>query len=191
VMTGGLPPGTTMVLQPVNHDFACIYTPCGQPGGNLGGEAEVFDSTFSFRLFGTGALAGYTRSLSLATTNETHSGPRNSGDPVQFFNTDTFELDAELLGDPDFASLHITGGTSFGRPSPGQTILTLQGDGTYHVDSFFDLSYRIEFVGAPGGVLDGLSGWTVDKLGWVATDPPVFLDGFESGTTDVWSSTFP
>jgi len=191
VMTGGLPSGATLVLQPVNHDFVCVNTPCGQPGGSLGGEAELFDSTFSFRLFGTGTLAGYTRNLSLSATNETHSGPRNPGDPVQFFNSDIYELDAELLGDPDFDSLRITGGTSFDLPSPGQTILTLQGDGTFHVDSFFDVSYLIEFVGAPGGVLDGYSGWTVDRLGWVATDPPVFLDDFESGTTDMWSFTVP
>ncbi|MHC4525400.1 MAG: hypothetical protein ACYSU8_07685, partial [Planctomycetota bacterium] len=30
--------------------------------------------------------------------------------------------------------------------------------GDFAVDSFFDVSYRIEFTGAPGGTLDGLSG---------------------------------
>lgn len=191
VMTDGLPVGTTMVLRPVSHDFVCATTPCGLPGGNLGGDVELFDSILSVLVVGTGTLAGYTRELSLAAANETHSAPRTPGDPVQFFATDTFEFAAELLGDPDFAVLHITAGTGFGRPSPGQTILTLQGDGTFHVDSFFDISYQIGFVGAPGGVLDGLSGSTFGDIGWVATMPAIFEDGFESGSTSRWSFTTP
>jgi hypothetical protein len=146
---------------------------------------------FSVLVVGTGALAGFTRELSLVATNETHSAPRTPGDPVQFFATDTFEFAADLFGDPDFDVLHITAGTGFGRPSPGQTILTRQGDGTYHVDSFFDISYQIDFVGAPGSVLDGLSGSTLGGIDWVASAPVMFEDGFESGSTSMWSSTVP
>lgn len=187
----GMPSGTTVVLQPVNRDFFCLTTPCGLPGGNLGGDKELYDSALSFRLFGTGALAGYTRDLAIPAANETHSGPRTPGDPIQPFNTDIYELDAELIGDPDFAHLHITAGTSFNRPSPGQTVLTQIGGGIFHIDSFFDVSYQIEFVGAPGGVLDGLSGITEGRVNWVAVEPPLFVDDFESGSTAWWSTATP
>jgi hypothetical protein len=190
-IVAGLPPGTTMVLRPVNQDFVCASTPCGQPGGNLGGEREVFDSTFSFRLVGTGDLAGFNRELALVAANETHSAPRTPWDPVQFFNTDTFELQAGVTGDPDFSSLQITAGTVFGMPSPGQTILTDQGDGTFLVDSFFDISYQIDFVGAPGSILYGMSGSTVGRFGVVAVHTLVFEDGFETGDTNAWSGVFP
>ncbi len=43
-----------------------------------------------------------------------------------------------------------------------------QGDGTFVVDSFFDIDYRIDFVGAVGGQLDGLSGSTTSKLRMIA-----------------------
>jgi hypothetical protein len=63
-------------------------------------------------------------------------------------------------GDPDFDLLRITAGTSFGLPSPGHTTLTHTPDGNWSVDSFFDITYRIDFVGAPGGPLSGKSGST-------------------------------
>lgn len=187
----GMPPGTTVVLQPVNRDFFCLTTPCGLPGGNLGGDEELYDSALSFRLFGTGNLAGYTRDLVIPAANATHSGPRTPGDRVQLFNTDIYELNAELVGDPDFADLHISAGTVFNRPSPGQAVLTQVGGGIFHIDSFFDVSYQIEFIGAPGGVLDGLSGITEGRVNWVAVEPPMFVDDFESGSTAWWSTATP
>ncbi len=59
-------------------------------------------------------------------------------------------------------------------------------DGSYEVDSFFDLSYQIEFVGAPGSVLEGLSGSTSGAVGMIAGIPEIFADGFESGNTTEW-----
>jgi hypothetical protein len=56
-------------------------------------------------------------------------------------------------------------------------------------DSFFDVSYRIDFVSAPGSVLDGLSGSTVGRIGMVSATPPLFADGFESGDTTGWSGS--
>ncbi len=54
-----------------------------------------------------------------------------------------------LLGDPDFDLLRITAGGDFGMPSPGHTTLTDLGGGNWNVDSFFDITYRIDFVGQP------------------------------------------
>lgn len=62
-------------------------------------------------------------------------------------------------GDPDFDLLRIVAGTDFGMPSPGHTTL-LQSGPNWEVDSFFDISYRIDFVGNPGGPFAGLSGST-------------------------------
>ncbi|MFQ5417921.1 MAG: hypothetical protein ACE5FL_12845, partial [Myxococcota bacterium] len=44
--------------------------------------------------------------------------------------------------------------------SPGHTTLTDLGNGTFNVDSFFDITYTIQFQGAAGSALDGLSGTT-------------------------------
>jgi hypothetical protein len=67
-------------------------------------------------------------------------------------------------GDPDFDLLKITGGTAFGMPSPGHTTLTLQATGDWKVDSFFDITYKIDFTGKPGGHLGGMSGSTTGTI---------------------------
>ncbi|MGD9100867.1 MAG: choice-of-anchor Q domain-containing protein, partial [Anaerolineae bacterium] len=157
----GLPPGAEIGAEAILKDFVCLTSPCGQPGGGLGGEVEQFDATLELLLAGNESLAGFYRSISLPVSVETHSAPRVLGDPTQRFGTDLFSLQGSLLGDPDFDVISITVGTNHGLPSPGHTTLRDQGDGTFMVDSFFDISYRIDFVGAPGGALDGLSGTTV------------------------------
>ncbi|MCB1043811.1 MAG: hypothetical protein KDC35_12775 [Acidobacteria bacterium] len=43
-------------------------------------------------------------------------------------------------------------------PSPGLTRFTEWPDGSFNADSFFDIAYRIDYVGAPGSALDGYSG---------------------------------
>lgn len=78
-------------------------------------------------------------------------------------------MQGQVSGDPDFDLLRITAGTSFGLPSPGQTTLTDLGGGNWFVDSFFDITYRIDFIGAPGGILAGMSGSTT------GTDPYTFV----------------
>ena len=59
-------------------------------------------------------------------------------------------------GDPDFDLLRISAGSAFGLPSPGHTTLTQRPTG-WAVDSFFDITYRIDFVGRTGGRVGGMS----------------------------------
>ena len=47
----------------------------------------------------------------------------------------------------------------------------LPGD-EFIVDSFFDITYQIDFVGAPGGALDGLSGSTQSTIRMTACQDP-------------------
>ncbi len=161
----GLPPGTVIELDPRHTAFICEIPGCGQPGGGLGGEQENFESTLVLQLAGTNSLGNFRRTLRVPATVETHTGPRSPSDPVQSFPTDMFNLQGGLPpGDPDFASLVITGGTGNGLPSPGHTTLTQLPGGNWNVDSFFDITYQIDFVGAPGGALDGLSGSTTSLV---------------------------
>jgi hypothetical protein len=115
-------------------------------------------------LNGTGDLAGFHRLIPIPISFETHVAPRTPGDPVQSFDTDMFRLFGQAMGDPDFDLLRIVAGTDFGMPSPGHTTLTRLPGGNYTVDSFFDIEYRIDFVGSPGSVLGGRSGSTTGTI---------------------------
>jgi hypothetical protein len=158
----GLPPPTTIDITPILSSFLDVTR---SPGGTLGGEIDSFQATLLCDMTGTGSLAGFTRTIPLSLNVQTHVGPRTPGQPVQSFDTDMFRLQGQLPpGDPDFDLLRITGGTNFGLPSPGHTTLTQQPGGNWNVDSFFDITYRIDFVGAPGGPLAGRSGSTTGTI---------------------------
>jgi len=155
MIVDGLPPGTTIEIPIELVEMTLTGT---SPGGSLGGEIHQFDAVMELNMMGTGALAGFNRTIQIPVSGEMHSAPRTPGDPVQSFDTDMFQLQGALFGDPDFDQLQITAGTGFGLPSPGHTTLTQLPGGDFNVDSFFDITYQIDFVGAPGGALDGLSG---------------------------------
>jgi len=157
----GLPPGSKIILQgPLGNPG----NPSHQPGGTLGGGIDTWTGDFSFRVLGTDALNGFQRTISVPVSCEVHTAARIPGEPVQTFATDFFALDASLIGDPDFDQLIITAGTDNGLPSPGETTMTQLPSGDFAVDSFFDITYQIDFVGAPGGSLDGLSGSTLGEM---------------------------
>jgi hypothetical protein len=157
IIIDGLPPGTTIEVEAQLTDFANVVR---FPGGTMGGEVQQFDATLYWQLTGTGDLSGYTRSLAIPVECEFHTGLRNPGDPVQTFLQDVFRLEGELFGDPDFCVLRVRAGTDFGLPSPGQAVLTELPSGDFAVDSFFDITYQIEFAGCPGSPLADLSGTT-------------------------------
>ena len=129
-------------------------------GGSLGGEVETFGSTVQLRITGRGPLAGWSRTISVPTRCETHIGPRTPGDSVQSFPTVMYALEGGISGDPDFDSIHIVAGDAFGLKSPGHTTLTDRGDGTFQVDSTFNMSFRLEYQGSASGALKGASGVT-------------------------------
>jgi hypothetical protein len=166
----GLPPDTTIELDPILMDFTCsnpgicsLPVPPGEcevAGGSLGGHGCCADATLDLTVAGTGDLTGFNRHLAVPVALEAHSGPRTPGDPVQTFERDMYRLQGELFGDPDFCTFRVTAGTDYDLPGPGETTLTELPSGDFAVDSFFDITYQIEFEGCPGSVLDGYMGTT-------------------------------
>jgi hypothetical protein len=167
----GLPPNTTIELEPIFMNFICSDPPiCSTPplppgvcealGGTMGGHYQCFEATLDLTVSGTGGLEGFSRHLAVPMMCEIHTGPRNPGDPVQTFSAVMYRLSGELFGDPDFCMFRVTAGTDYGLPSPGETTLEDLGGGLYNIDSFFDITYQIEFQGCPGSVLDGYMGTT-------------------------------
>jgi hypothetical protein len=153
----GLPPETDIELWGPLTGF---YNVVNTPGGTLGGEICTFDAYFDWTVTGTGSLEGFNRHLSVPVSGQMHIGPRNPGDPVQNFNAKIYHLAGELFGDPDFCELIVEAGDSLGLPCPGSTQLTELPSGDFAVDSFFDITYRIEFEGCPGSQLEDYAGST-------------------------------
>jgi hypothetical protein len=176
----GLPPGTTIELVPWFYNFFCDeFTSCSLPipgvgcegdSGSLDGNYHCFEGTLRFDVTGTGELTGFNRVILVPISCEIHTGPRNPGDSVQSFAADMRSLYGQLYGDPDFCEFIITAGTDSGLSSPGHIVLTDLGNGYYEVDSFFDITYQIDFTGCPASQIEDYSGTTIDTIRWIQGD---------------------
>jgi hypothetical protein len=155
----GLPPGSTIDMTNPSYGNFSLVTEVA--GGGLGGTTSSQTASLFLPMIGTGAMSGYSRNVIMTLSTSTMDfAPRVPFAPVQVFAGDVALLQGQLPpGDPDFDLLRITAGSSFGMPSPGSTTLTQDG-GNWNVDSFFDVIYRIDFVGKPGGPFGGMSGST-------------------------------
>lgn len=158
----GLPPATTVdIISPLFGNFSTVLE---VPGGVFaGGTTSGYGAQLTLPMVGTGALLGYVRTVNipLFVGNQLMDfDARVLNTSPQSFDGDLRRLQGQITGDPDFDLLRITAGGDFGMPSPGHTTLTNLGGGNWNVDSFFDITYRIDFVGKPGSPFGGLSGST-------------------------------
>jgi hypothetical protein len=190
-ISAGLPPATTIDIA-ATLEAPLLYEEVS--GGSLGGtKSGGGGPVFTWNMTGTGALLGFNRTIVMPaggnvlsfpavmtpTLNaqsgfEVHAAPRTNGCPLQCFDTVMFRLFSQIVNpsanDPDFDLLRVTAGNDFGLPSPGHTTL-LQNGTFWEVDSYFDLTYRIDFVGRPGGALGGMSGSTTGTVRFSLGDP--------------------
>ena len=161
--TQGLQPGQSLDFDTQMGDYFAIVR---APDGNAG-ELETFNGLLVMHLTTTGVNPPINRIIAINTTNQWDSkAPYLAPGPIRSFDVDMMGLQGQLPpGDPDFDLLRITAGSNFGLPSPGHTTLTqLSPGGNWNVDSFFDITYRIDFVGHPGGPLGGMSGSTTGTI---------------------------
>jgi hypothetical protein len=177
VINAGLPAGSQININAV---WLAPTVSAEQAGGSLGGTKSAGGGPLmQWTMQGTGALSAYNRVLIMpgqagpggvasfpdpaftviGSSYEVHAAPRTAFAPVQTYATDLFRMFSQIaaIGDPDFDLLRFVAGSDFGLPSPGQTTLTQVGP-TWNVESFFDVTYRIDFVGKPGGPFGGMSG---------------------------------
>jgi hypothetical protein len=171
----GLPPGSTITGPARLTGFS---DPTVYPGGNLGGERFEFLALLEWTASGTGDLAGFNRLIGIPVACIVDTELRNPGNSVQIFNTDFSFLSGNLVGDPDFDQLTILAGTDNGMPCPGTTRLDELPSGDFNVDSFFDITYQIDFNGCPGSMLEDFSGSTVDTQRFQA-GAPYYISGVE------------
>ncbi|MCK5526888.1 MAG: hypothetical protein KAJ05_07040, partial [Candidatus Latescibacteria bacterium] len=155
----GLPAGTTITGEAVLRDISVTAQGIG---GTLGGEFQEFDALVYWQATGTGDMTGFERLIIIPVLCEVHTGPRSLGEPVQTFANELISMQGQLYGDPDFCDLILSAGTSYGMPGPGSTTLTKLPSENFAVDSFFDITYQIDFEGCPGSVIEGVSGSTLD-----------------------------
>jgi hypothetical protein len=154
--------GGTIEIDATWVDFAGVAEIVG---GGLGGTQSSFDGLMVMEMTGTGSLAGFSRTLFMPLLLSTIDwGPRVLGDPVQTFTGEPRKIMGDIFGDPDFDAISFRTGSDLGLPGTGPTTLTRLGPpgSDFQVDSFFDIAYEIEYVGAPGSVLGGFSG-TVER----------------------------
>lgn len=164
-ITNGLPSGSTIQIAASIGNFINVVETAG---GALGGTTSSWDGLLMMQMTGTGTLSSFSRSITIPLTgvgsNIMHWAPRTAFAPVQTATALEYRLFGQnvMVGDPDFDLLRVTGGNDFGMPSPGQIQLVSTGGG-WAVSGFFDLTHRIDFIGAASGALAGMSGSTTNQ----------------------------
>jgi hypothetical protein len=175
----GMPPGSTIDIDnPLYHSFSSV-SDFENPAGPLNygdGNFSDFVAQLTLPMQGTGAFSTYTRTvvIPLAISGQLmHFDARATNAPMQVFTADLRRLQGQLPpGDPDFDLLRVTAGGDFGLPIPGATMLQDLG-ATYNVYSFFDVTYRIDFIGHFPGPFGGMSGSTTGVARFTLGDPIV------------------
>lgn len=164
-ITNGLPAGTTIQISASIGNFINVGEAAG---GALGGTTSAWDGLCEMQMTGTGALLGFSRfitmSLNGAGNNIIDWAPRTAFAAVQTAAAQETRLFGVMsgMGDPDFDFLRVTAGNDFGLPSPGQVQLVSIA-GNWAISGYFDLTHRIDFIGAPASPLAGMSGSTTNQ----------------------------
>lgn len=162
-ITAGLPAGATIQIA---ASIGFFINQNEYPGGALGGTASEWDGIFEMQMTGTGALLGFNHTAQIPLngfqSNMMNWAPRTAYAPVQTAAAQVYRLFGQLTTHPQFDFLRVIAGNDFGPPSPGQIRLVQSGSG-WAVSGFFDLTHRIDFIGAPAGALAGYSGSTTNQ----------------------------
>lgn len=135
------------------------------PGSPLGGGLSVGNDLLEVEIFGEGAWSSFHRSITVPVQTFINWSPEAVHQPKQGRAADLYFLYGEVAGDPDFSLLRISGGTGFGMPSLGHSVIEKQPSGDWKLDSSYDLTYRVEWLGAQGSALAGQGGATQSVLG--------------------------
>ena len=203
LLIAGLPSGTHINLAPIHKEFACACIVSNLPAGGTcptpdaicadpdpipgnpgnGPATEMFNSALELHLTGTGLLSALNCNVKMPAGVMVTTEDRPAG-TTQTFATEMNYLGGQVTNPPScpgiFQSLTIEAGDLLGlSASSGQTTLTLQPAGNWKVDSYFDVYYRISFVGASGGPLNGMSGTTTaaTPIHMIAQDSPPVVPG--------------
>lgn len=151
-------------------------------GGILGGEIETYPSSLVFTINGTGPLQGWSRTIVVRANCETHLAPRTPGESIQSFDTNMYRIEGGITNDPDFEYLQVVAGTGNGFDSPGHTTLYRQKDGSWLVDSNFQINYQIKYKGARGGRLDGVEDVAEGSITMSAVPADPAMEALANGT---------